>query len=234
MKAQPLCFIRAVIGAITWRNLLTAWALGFALFLVRLFQGGGNAPPSFPVSGLVITNLGALSVLLAALCADEAIRRGARPWSAYLLSLVTASILTAVSQFYIRAWLHLYTSVNQPGVPIPIQRTHMIFVACDVMVFGGFAMLAFLNNRNSLRVLEGVRGAELRRVQLERQLTASRLAVTRARIDPAALFERLGQIRNLYAHSAQQADPEMDELIRHLQATVTDDPPAGESGRAVR
>jgi hypothetical protein len=235
MRARhALGFIRAVSASITWRNLLTAWALGFAVFLVRQFQNGAHAPPNFPISGLVITNLGAMFVLLAALSADEAIRRGAPPWLAYLLSLMTASALTAVSQFYMRAWFHLYTSVNQPGVPIAVQRTHMIYVACDVMVFGGFAMLAFLNSRSSVRVLEGVRGAELRRVQLERQLTASRLAVTRARIDPGALFETLGEIRNLYALSAPQADLRMDELIQRLQATVTDNPVEGESRRALR
>jgi hypothetical protein len=236
VKARHIAgFVRAVVASITWRRVLTAWLLGFALFALRLVQGAGPHPPStFPISGLVITNLGALLVLLAALSADEAIRRGARPWLVYIFTLGAASILTAVGQFYIRAWFHLYTGVNQPGVPVAVQRTHMIFVACDVMVFGGIAMFAYLNRRSEQRILDGVRGAELRRVQLERQLTESRLAMTRAHIDPSVLLDTLGEIRNSYARSAPQADFRMDELIRRLQATVTNSSIAGESRSAPR
>jgi hypothetical protein len=215
-------FIREVTRAVTWQRALAAWLLGFALYLVRNFQNAGPTTPlNFAVSGLVITNLGALLVLLAALTADVAIRRGARPWLAYLVCLLAASISTSVGQWHIRAWFHLYTSVNQPGLPMSIQRTMMIFVACDVFVFGGFAMLAFLNRQSAQRILDGVRAAELRRVQLEQQLTESRLAMTRAHIDPGTLLESLSGIRTLYALAAPHADLEMDELIRRLQDTVT-------------
>jgi hypothetical protein len=102
------------------------------------------------------------------------------------------------------------------------------------MVFGGIAMFAFLNHRSAQRILDVVRGAELRRVRLERQLTESRVAMTRAYIDPGALFESLGKIRTLYAESAPQADLRLDELIQHLQATVTKNIVAGDSRRAPR
>jgi hypothetical protein len=215
-------FLSALVRSVTWQRVLAAWLLGFALYLVRNFQNAAPTTPSnFTASGLIITNLGALLVLLAALSADEAIRRGARPWLVYLVFLVAASILTAVGQWYIRAWLHLYTAVNQPGIPMPIQRTMMIFVACDVFMFGGFAMLAFLNRQSAQRILDGVRAAELRRLQLEQQLTESSMAITLAHIDPGTLFESLGEIRALYARSAPQADLKMDELIHRLQDAVT-------------
>jgi hypothetical protein len=234
-RSRPVGFIRAVIASATWQRVLAAWSLGFALYLVRNIQNAGPATPSnFTVSGLIITNLGALLVLSAALTANEAIRRGARPWRAYLGCLLAASILTAVGQWYIRSWLHLYTAVNQPGVPEAVQRTQMIFVACDVFMFGGFAMLAFLNRQSAQRILDGVRGAELRRVQLEQQLTESRLAMTGSRIDPNLLFESLGEIRALYARSAPQADLEMDALIHRLQDTVTKNTFAGESRMSPR
>jgi hypothetical protein len=215
-------FLGAVVRSVTWQRVLAAWLLGFALYLVRNFQNAGPTTPSnFTVSGLIITNLGALLVLLAALSADQAIRREARPWRAYLVCLLAASILTAVGQWYIRGWFHLYTAVNQPGLPAAVQRTQMIFVACDVFMFGGFAMLAFLNRQSAQRILEGVRAAELRRLQLEQQLTDSSMAITLAHIDPGTLFESLGELRDLYARSAPQADLKMDELILRLQDAVT-------------
>ena len=227
-------FAKAVIAAVTWRRIFTAWMLGFALYIVRAVQNGPHAPANFWVSGLVITNLGALLVLLAALAADEAVRRGARAWLAICVSLAAASILTALGQWYIRGWFHLFTSVNQPGVRMAVQRTQIIFVAADVLIFGGFAMLAFLNRRTSQRILEGVRGAELRSVHLERQLTESRFAAARAQINPNVLFESLAEIRGLYSRAAPQADQRLDELIDRLQATVTSTTIPAESRRAPR
>jgi hypothetical protein len=228
-------FIRAVARSITWRRVITAWLLGFVMFLVRtLGFVGQDVPSTVPASGLVITNLMALLVLLAALSADEAIHRGVRPWLAVVVPLVLASVCTALGQWYIRAWFHFYSAINRPGVPIEVQRTMMIYVACDTLMFGGFAMLAFLNRRNGERILDGIRGAELRRVQLEQQLTESRLAMTRAQIDPSALFESLGEIRSLYASAAPHADRKMDELIQRLQDSVTDNAVAGESRMSAR
>jgi hypothetical protein len=210
--------------------------LGFATLLVRSSQSIGSAdlPSTMLASGLVITNLGALLVLLAALSADEAIRRGIRPWLAVAVPLVMASVGTALGQWYIRGWFHFYSGINRPGVPIDVQRTMMIYVAGDTLMFGGYAMLAFLNRRNAQRILEGIRGAELRRVQLEQQLTESRLAMTRAQIDPSALFESLGEIRGLYASAAPQADRKMDELIQRLQHSVTENVVAGKSRMSAR
>jgi hypothetical protein len=229
-------FVPAVARSITWRRVLTAWMLGFATLLVRSSQSIGSAdlPSTMLASGLVITNLGALLVLLAALSADEAIRRGIRPWLAVAVPLVMASVGTALGQWYIRGWFHFYSGINRPGVPIDVQRTMMIYVAGDTLMFGGYAMLAFLNRRNAQRILEGIRGAELRRVQLEQQLTESRLAMTRAQIDPSALFESLGEIRGLYASAAPQADRKMDELIQRLQHSVTENVVAGKSRMSAR
>ncbi len=219
--APPPGFSSAVIASMTWRMLLTALMLAFCLNVIRWVQNSMQAPANFPTSSLVITNLGALLVMVATLAADEAIRRGVSAWLACLIALGTASVFTALGQWYIRAWLHLYTSVNKPGVPLPVQRTQMIFVACDVVVFGGFAMLAYVNHRGAQRILDGVRSAELERVLIERRLTESRLATARAQIDPNALFLSLEEIRCCYSQASPDADRKLDELILRLQTAVT-------------
>jgi hypothetical protein len=88
-------------------------------------------------------------------------------------------------------------------------------------MFGGFAMLAYVNRRSAQRILEGVRQAELRRVQIEQRLTESRLATAQAQIDPHILSSSLTQVRDLYKQGSPDADLELDALIRRLQATVT-------------
>lgn len=214
-------FVRAVFASMTWRAFLFADLLGLCVQVSRYLKFLYTAPPNYMLSGLVITQLGALFVLLAVLAGNEAVRRGARAWIAYTAALLTASIVTAVSQWYVRGWFHLFTVINRPGVPVRVQYTMMIFVACDVLMFGGFVMLAYVNRRSAQRILEGVRSAELRRVQIEQRLTESRLASARAQIDPNILFGSLTEVRDLYKHGSRDADLKLDALIRRLQATVT-------------
>ncbi|HEX3846336.1 MAG TPA: hypothetical protein VHV81_03065 [Steroidobacteraceae bacterium] len=215
-------FMRAVAAALTWRALLTALGLGLALNLLRLAQYWRVAPPNMPWSGLVITNLGALSVLIAALTADEAIRRGARLYPTFFACLMSAAVVATAGQWYIRRWLHLYTVMTRPGIPLLLQLTQNIMVAFDVIIYGGFAMLAYLNNRSAQRILDGVRGAELRRVRLERQLTESRLATARAQLDPDRLLFDLAQVRDLYARGGTEADSALDALITNLRISVSE------------
>jgi hypothetical protein len=78
-------------------------------------------------------------------------------------------------------------------------------------------MLAYHNRRRATQILEGIRAAELKHVELERHLIESRLATVQAAIDPGALFASLASIRNLYATSAPSADRELDRLIEDLR-----------------
>jgi len=214
-------FVPAVVASMTWRAFLFANLIGLCVQASRELKYFDNAPPNYMLSGLIITQLGALCVLLAVLAGDEAVRRGSSAWFAYTAALLIASIVTAFGQWYIRGWFHLYTVVNRPGVPVRVQYTMIIFVACDVLMFGGFAMLAYVNRRSAQRILEGVRSAELKRVQIERRLTESRLATAQAHIDPHILTRSLTEVRDLYKRGSPDADLELDALIQRLQATGT-------------
>jgi hypothetical protein len=158
--------------------------------------------------------------MLATLASDEAVRRGATPWITYALALAVASVASAYGQFYLRGLLHLYTAVNRPGVAASVQRTQMIFVGCDCILFGGLAMFSYVNRRRAQSILEGVRGAELKHAQLERRIAESSLAAARTRIDPTQLSESLEQIRALYLGGAPDAEQHLDRLIQHLHATI--------------
>jgi hypothetical protein len=213
-------FVATVAAGITWRRFLIAQALGFIMSVLRLLQNGNEMPAGMFVSSTVITSLSAAFVLIAAVVADEALRRGAAARLVCPSALIVAAVVTTVSQWYVRGWLHLYTAVNKPGVAEPVQRTMMIFVALDVISFGGFAMLAFLNRRREQRIMEGVRTSELKRARLERRLAASRLAAARAEVDPQQLAQSVQQIRDAYQAASPAAERELDGLIEELEASV--------------
>ncbi len=213
-------YLRSVVTAITWRSCVISVSLGFVVSILRWLQNSSHAPANFVYSNLLITNMGALLVMLAALAADQAVRRGARSWLTYSVALACASVGTAWGQFYLRGLLHLYTAVSKPGVPIPMQRTQMLFVAFDVVLFGGLAMLAFMHRSSAQRLLQEVRLTELKRVQAERILTESSLTAARALVDPDALFEQLGRIKALYLCGAGDAETKLNELIERLHNAI--------------
>lgn len=103
---------------------------------------------------------------------------------------------------------------------MPVQRAMMIYVALDVISFGGFAMFAFLNRRSEQRIIERVRASELERAQLERSLSASRLAAARAEVDPQQLAQSLQEVRRRYQAKSADAERELDALIENLRTSV--------------
>jgi hypothetical protein len=226
MTAPGRSYLRSVLGAITWKTCVISLSLGLVVNLVRWLQNARHAPANFLYSGLLISSLGALLVMGATLAADEAVRRGARYWLAYWVALGTAGILTATGQYYVRGLLHLYTAVSQPGVRNPVQRTQMIFVFFDVVMFGGLAMFTYVNRSLARTTLEEVRRAELQRIEAERRLTESNLAAARALVDPDSLFADLGKIRSLYLEAVPHAEAELDALIRRLNDAVRPAAPA--------
>lgn len=82
-------------------------------------------------------------------------------------------------------------------------------------------MMAYLQRQNAQRLLEGVRTAELARVQVEHDLIESRLAATQAQVDPEAVLTQLATIRNLFCEELPGAEENLEALIRMLRASVT-------------
>jgi hypothetical protein len=68
-------FVPAVVASMTWRAFLFANLIGLCVQASRELKYFDNAPPNYMLSGLIITQLGALCVLLAVLAGDEAVRR---------------------------------------------------------------------------------------------------------------------------------------------------------------
>lgn len=212
--AAPSPFVRAVWRAVTWKGLLVVQAFGLAFAVLWHLRHGASPPPHDLRSHFVSNAVSASLVMLAALGADEALRRRVRLWCAYPVALFAASAAAAIGQWCLQQW----PAVAFPEAGSPLAAA--VSTGLSVFTLGGLAILAYINRQSAERVLQGVRAAELERVGVERRLIESRLAAAQAQIDPNAVFRQLAQIRNLYASARPGADESLEALIQELRASV--------------
>ena len=210
-------FLRTVSGELSLRLILTAQAIGALVNLLRYLQQIGSAGSDRQfVLNMIFTTVGALLIILASACAAEASRRGVPAFGAYALALLAASSCNAIVESISRQ-LYPHAAGTATSAPAPNEWVAFTLDVAYVVTVGGIAMLAYHNRRRATQILEGIRAAELKHVELERHLIESRLATAQAAIDPGALFASLASIRNLYATSAPSADRELDRLIEDLR-----------------
>jgi hypothetical protein len=197
--------IRAALSHLT-RRAAVVTALLAAVIEARDLMGGWD--PALTLPRLVLLSAILMSesflVLLAVLGAEEAERRGVKTRRAFILALLAACCAIALLRAAAPAWL---TTTIGPAYDGVIQA----------WTYGGIAMIAYLNRRSAVRMLEGVRTAELNCVQSERYLIDSRLAAFRAQIDQPAFFAAMTDIRSAYDQDLCDAGERLDVLIQQLR-----------------
>ena len=228
--AQP------VWRGVTWRALLSAQAVAFALALLqwsgydREFKAA--VPSTWILVHFTLWALSALFIVPATLRADDAVKRGARPLWAYLLGMVTAvlpalaiTVMAAcVVLGYGRAWSH------PQHLPPGMLSGLYVHAVMDMSFTGGIALLCRINHHLARQMLIYIRDVEDRRTTLEGRLTDSRLAIAEAQMDPVELLRALADIRGDLADSLPGADAKLDELILKLRRAMTRTVVAGELG----
>jgi hypothetical protein len=216
-------FIRAVLRELTWKRLVFAHLLGLASHLLHfvdtLAPGTPLVPLTWHLSGLVIQEFTILSLLIGILAASEAVRRGARDWVAYPVALLLASAITGIGQWYVRHWLGFEVLVDLNSyTPAARRWGHMLYIGIDTFVYGAFVMLVFANWQRHIRYVRLMQDAELRRAELGREISRSRLATFNAHIEPAWLHTQLDRLRSLYDALNPAAEAELDLLVAQLRA----------------
>jgi len=211
--ARP--FVQAVWRAVTWKGLLVAQALGLAIAVLAHLRHGTRLPPHDLRAHIFSNAVGAFLVMLAVLTADEALRRRVRFWGAYPAALFTVSAAAAIAQWCLQQWPAV--ALAETGRPLAAA----VSVGLSVFTLGGLAILAYINRQSAERVLQGVRAAELERVEIERRLIDSRLAAAQTQIDPQRVFRQLAEVRDLYAGVRPGADEKLEALIQQLRASVS-------------
>jgi hypothetical protein len=218
------------LKAASWKLVLGAQAVALALATARFFEhrsvdvtqmgfllaGAGSTRSHFPDAHFVVAPLAATFLLVSALAAKEAMRRGASLNTCVLLGVGTASIATAVAQWHIRS---LLGGEFAPVTDRPLLA--MAVVAVDVAMLGTLFTVAYLKHDAEREILAEVRQAEWQRVELDRHRLASSIAMSRAIVDPHWLSAQIKEIRDLYGTGAPTAETRLDALIDELRLRVS-------------
>jgi sensor histidine kinase YesM len=221
-------YLCAAWASITWRRVLFTQAIAQIVAVFIGLDDFGYFGQYIGHTSLHFVTLSAYAFVLlpVAFCAEEAVTRGARPIVVYLILLAFISPLIAVAIAAAMQWLYCVWF----AVPWPPQRWEFTEVGSHFSIPCCLALLVFMNGRAADRMLEGVRGAELRRVQLDQQLVQSRLATAEAQIDPQMLFSALAQIKRGLEESQSHAEKQMNELIQTLRAALASTAAASSEG----
>ena len=184
-------YLCAAWASFTWRRVLFTQVLAQIVAVFIGLDDFGYFGESIGHTSLHFATMSAYALVLlpVAFCAEEAVTRGARPIVVYSILLVFINPLIAVAIAGAMQWLYCVLI----AVPWPAQRWGFTDAGSHFSVPCSLALLVYMNGRAADRMLEGVRGAELRRVQLDQQLVQSRLATAEAQIDPQMLFGALAK-----------------------------------------
>lgn len=205
-------FAVAVLRTVTWQAVWVTQALAFIFALTYWLEHLHQpAQPPF-IESLLRQNIGALIVVLAAFAGDEAVRRGARLWHAFLAAVLGASAANVLVQSVL---------AYAPGW---VDSEHGLLRAVDnFMILGAFwatVIMVILNRGEAQRVLTRLRAGELERLQAERRLVASRLSAAEAQIEPSALLRELAEVRDLYEAGRPEAEQRFETLITGLRESL--------------
>lgn len=210
-------YLRAAWNSFTWRRVLLTQVAGLAVAYLMSLAGGYFGESIGHVSIHFATMSAYVFLLLpVAFCADEAMARGVRPIVVYVVLLVFVNQALAAALCAVMQWT--YTQVL--AIPWPSKVWGFTQASGRFSVPSSLGLLIFLNGRATERMLEGLRGAELRRVKLDQQLVESRLATAEAQIDPQMLFGELAEIKRGLENSQADAEQRLNDLIQTLRAAL--------------
>jgi hypothetical protein len=218
-------YLGAAWASFTWRRVLFTQVVAQIVAVFIGIDDFGYFGESIGHTSMHFVFMSAYVFVLlpVAFCAEEAVTRGARPIVVYAILLVFISPLIAVAMAGAMQWMYCVLF----AVPWPTPRWEFTEDGSHFSVPCSLALLVYMNGRAADRMLEGVRGAELRRVQLDRQLVESRLATAEAQIDPQMLFGALAQIKRGFEESQPHAEKTLNELIQTLRAAFARTAAAG-------
>ena len=208
--------MRLTSGTLLAALTLAAASLAFHLLMARYFDFATDYWSVFVWSGVIISATMGIGVVAAIRCADEMSQRGESPAVAYPLCLLMISLMSGVSQWYIRAWCGLMPPFDG-GHADPFRGLNMIYMALDTLVWGAFVMLAYTRWQRESRCRQKMEQLQLDRMRLVQQVARSRLLATQAQVEPDALLRMLNRIKHSYEAASPDAELLLEELIAQLR-----------------
>ncbi len=216
-------FLAAVLRRIRLRTIASALAILVVVEVLgrisRIGMEKRHPVPATHAQCVFLINLLFIACMtLALLVSDEAVARGARRWSTYLLATLTACLFATWAQQQLLAWLgwkNIWTSANFAYAWVqPLG----IFLSC--WLYCTMACVVYVNRRTAHLAARRLHDAELARSNSRRRTLESRLQAMQARVEPQFLFNTLAQVRELYLHDTDAASRMLEDLIAYLRAAL--------------
>jgi hypothetical protein len=210
-------YLRAAWSSYTWRRVSFTQFIGLVVaYLTSLDWGYFGEHIRHLSIHYVTLSVYVFLLLPVAFCADEAVVRGARPIVTYAILLVVVNQLLAAAVAGALQWIY----ITIYAIPWPPNTWGFTEASVHFSFPCSLGLLIFMNGRAAERMLEGIRGTELRRAQLDQQLVESRLAAAEAQIDPKMLFDALAQIKRGLEDSRPNAEKDLDNLTQTLRTAL--------------
>ena len=216
-------FLAAVLRRFRWRTIAAALAILVVVDILGRISRVGMEK-RFPVPAttaqciLLINILFVACMTLALLVSDEAVARGARRWTTYLLATLSACLVATWLQHALLNWLAWDNIWTGPRFahgwvqPLGIFLTYWLY--CTL------ACVVYVNRRTAHLAARRLHNAELARSNSRRRTLESRLQAMQARVEPQFLFNTLAQVRELYVRDAEAASRMLEDLIAYLRAAL--------------
>ena len=226
---RPLhALVRQAARDFGWRDVAIAFVL-IVVFLAFGNRGGylliplseGNHHPIFDpaktyLKTFLLTGLlgRTLPLVFAIRVAELAVADGARPWRAYLTTLLAA---TAFALAFTEGVVHL------PIGPVNRAAQHVgrpLWTALTFSTQAGTALVIYALWRASQRATDRIRASEGARARDLQRLQSAELLALQARVDPQLLFDALGRVGTLQRRDPLAADTLLTDLIALLRAML--------------
>jgi len=138
------------------------------------------------------------------------------------VAMVAAGLLAMLAHVALGAALALYTTWSflvQTHV-VASLASYLMSVAWEWSTVAIALALFYVVQEREMLLASRARDSELERVEKQRAVMESRLAVMRARVEPEFLFGALDEVRDLYGRNPGAAADMVDALIAYLRAAL--------------
>jgi len=206
-------------------RLLHAAILGSAVGLMdvlRAFSTMLTEPESLsPVVGgwlniFFVAGTGTFMIIAAITWAE---RLRVPPASRFLVMATTVVVSAVVATALRLGWSGVLESRTQEWGPSDWLALflYLFWMSCAT---GALAAAYYEFWERAGRSAARLRDAEIERQEIEQRFVLSRLAVMKARIEPAFLFKSIATVQKLYRDNADAAEKLLDDLIVYLRAAL--------------
>jgi signal transduction histidine kinase len=219
----PNTWLRRLFSQVSPMGLLTALGLALVLALGRFVDGLLVAVKDHEfldwLAG-VVKDFGGhgLMALVMVVCIGPVLALSPPSgWRRVANLVVGVAIATAIAAL-VRILVVGYTDGHLPWP----QMLHRLFLRFFVR-YGYLAALfvvAIEFYRYEMRSIAAMHGAEVDKLSLEREMSAARLQVLQAQIEPHFLFNTLANVRRLYQVDPSNGQEMLDNLMRYLEVAL--------------